>query len=644
MKGSWILVAVFLCLCAAGRAQRPDVAAILGYPQAIYYNGKIVTMDDTTFDSKVGTVVQAMAIRDGKILYTGTNADVQALAGPQTRKYDLKGRMVLPSFIITHEHLNDWAFQEPMAITHVLPNDEKVVHRWLPGKPAKEQIAMLEGVIKEAVSKARPGQWILVSGTWGTNFEYARDMTDIFDKSITKEWLDELAPNNPLRVRDGFLGSVHNAKAIEAWRAADPTAAEPKEGSNFSKTGRSFARPIDPMAMFHNDIPTLAKILNAEFENWAQYGLTGYGSGPYSLNNLRAYYYTEQKGESKGRFGWAYQGPNWDFATLAELATARAKGDYVFLIGAFASSGGNCMTVPGKPEFRELAKTQTSSHGSWDTGRANFGNDENDPDRGCNMAPGKVGRQRVIDTIAAGLGGKGMHTGGDKDIDYMMDAIEEGIKKGGLTEEEVRNQRNAFDHALARPAQISRMKRLNLMMSANNFLLWNEDGHPRMRHSNAIARYYGSEYAAWTAPRKSFTDAGLMSTFEIDRPIPHLLWRMIYIGMTRLNEEENKVYGPQERTDRIIQMKALTRWGSYYMHKEKELGTLEPGKWADFIVIDRDFLTIPDNDIPNVNVLMTMLAGKPTHLTADFAREMGMQPVGASTWKEPIPPGWYKRY
>src|SRR3990167_7568840 len=149
MKKSWILIAMVVFFYAAGMAQRGDVAAVLGYPQTILYNGKIVTMDDPTFESKVGTIVQALAIRDGRIIYTGTNADVQALAGPQTKKIDLKGRMVLPSFTITHEHLNDWSFQEPRAFKHILPNDDKVVSRWIPQGPATEQIGQLATVIPE---------------------------------------------------------------------------------------------------------------------------------------------------------------------------------------------------------------------------------------------------------------------------------------------------------------------------------------------------------------------------------------------------------------------------------------------------------------------------------------------------------------
>ena len=101
-----------------------------------------------------------------------------------------------------------------------------------------------------------------------------------------------------------------------------------------------------------------------------------------------------------------------------------------------------------------------------------------------------------------------------------------------------------------------------------------------------------------------------------------------------------RVYGPQERTDRIIQLKAHTRWGAYYVLRENLLGTLEPGKFADFMVLDRDFLTIPEADIPNINVLMTVVGGKSIHLVSSLAAEIGRQPVGATTWKEKIPAGW----
>ena len=91
--------------------------------------------------------------------------------------------------------------------------------------------------------------------------------------------------------------------------------------------------------------------------------------------------------------------------------------------------------------------------------------------------------------------------------------------------------------------------------------------------------------------------------------------------------------GAGERTDRIVQLKALTRWGAYYVLREDVLGTLERGKFADFIVLDRDYLTIPEDDIPNVKVLMTVVGGKIRHLMPSLVAESGMQPVGPVTWE-----------
>ena len=76
------------------------------------------------------------------------------------------------------------------------------------------------------------------------------------------------------------------------------------------------------------------------------------------------------------------------------------------------------------------------------------------------------------------------------------------------------------------------------------------------------------------------------------------------------------------------------------MLRENLLGTLEAGKFADFIVLDRDILAIPEAEIPQTKVLMTSVGGKVVHLVSSLAREAGMQPVGPSTWTDPIPEGW----
>ena len=133
-------------------------------------------------------------------------------------------------------------------------------------------------------------------------------------------------------------------------------------------------------------------------------------------------------------------------------------------------------------------------------------------------------------------------------------------------------------------------------------------------------------------PRASVTKAGVMNTQEIDRAVPHFLFYNIWVGMTRFNAGCNRTFAPEEGTDLITQLKALTTWGGYYVLREDRLGSLEPGKFADFTVLDRDILSIPQDDIPNIKVLMTVLGGNTVHLMPDLAGEIDMNPVGPSTW------------
>ncbi len=622
-------------LCSQwGAAQSADLAEKLGYPQMIVHNGKIVTMDDASFQSQVGTIVQAMAIRDGKILATGSNNEIRAMAGQQTRMIDVKGRTVLPGFISTHEHPTDWAFLHPRAITHVLPDDEFLIHRWLPNLPLQEQWAKFVPTMKEALAKAKPGQWILLGfNLHGDNTEERSGMNRSpiqtsgiqepfdFKKNITKKLLDQLAPNNPVKVKSGSNHSVINQKAIEESRKVHPTLSVISGNSENStpafsqwlESGYGFNRPIEPNVMFRDNLPALAEILKAEMELWASWGITTFGSSPYAYRNLQAFNYLDQQGEMPGRFGWAYTGPDWSEETLRYLGSILGNGtDHLWLIGAWGRAGGSCMSIPSQEGAAAGDRSEcfTVFH------------------------PGGKFRERTELVIKSGLRIATMYSSGDKDIDYLMDAIEEASKAGGFSLEEIRAKRHTFDggRGAPRPEQISRMKRLGMMATLYNKYL---DSGPRQ-----MAERYGIEYANWVVPRMSLTRAGVMTSNSIDLPLPREVFRLFLKGMNRYDEVAKKVYGPRERTDRIIQLKAWTRWGAYYMLRENLLGTLEPGKFADFIVIDKDLLTIPDDQIPTVRVLMTAVGGKIVHLTVPLANQVGMQPIGPTTWKEKIPPGW----
>ena len=627
------LVFALLCSPLAAQAQNANVAARLGYPQTIFYNGKIVSMNDASFESKIGTVAEALAVRDDKILAMGSSADIRALAGPQTKVIDLKGKTMMPSLIMTHEHPTDWAFIEPRAFLHALPNDDVIISRWMPNVPPKQQIAMLDGMLKDAVAKAKPGQWIRIIFNWGPDYEWAAESEDLFPKSVTKEYLDQLAPRNPVTIKDGFIGSVVNQLAVEEYRKV-------REDMDFYTTGRrgvemdparslrmeragNISRPLDPDGMMRGRLPVLADILKNEMELWAVSGITSFGSGPYAFSNLQALHLLDQQGRLNTRFGWSYQGPKWDLETLRIMSGTLGHGtDHLWLIGAFSGSGSGCMSVPMRPDWIETQKKINPGY----TGEER-----------CTFAPGTESRMINERIVESGMRLAAIHTGGDKDIDFFLDSIEAGSKRAGLTIEQIRSKRHAFDHAAGapRPAQIPRIKNLGMSISMINTILW--ETH---RGASEIAKQYGIEYTSWVAPRNSVTKAGIMSTFEIDRPLPHKVWFFITKGMNRYNDRDKQVYGPGERTDRIIQLKALTVWAGYYMLREKLMGTLDPGKLADYIILDRDYFTIPEADIPNIKVLMTAVGGKVIHLTADYAKEVGMTAVGPTTWAEAIPTGW----
>ncbi|MBI4463341.1 MAG: hypothetical protein HY647_01435, partial [Acidobacteria bacterium] len=92
-----VLLGGVLLACFSLQAQQPP-------SETVFINGKIVTVDDDSFTSRLGTIAQAMHVKDGKILHLGTNDQIRPMAGPTVKVIDLKGRTVVPGFILTHEH------------------------------------------------------------------------------------------------------------------------------------------------------------------------------------------------------------------------------------------------------------------------------------------------------------------------------------------------------------------------------------------------------------------------------------------------------------------------------------------------------------------------------------------------------------
>lgn len=91
---------------------------------------------------------------------------------------------------------------------------------------------------------------------------------------------------------------------------------------------------------------------------------------------------------------------------------------------------------------------------------------------------------------------------------------------------------------------------------------------------------------------------------------------------------DGKVWEPDERIDRVHALKMWTRWAADYVRRPNELGSLETSKFADLLIIDRDYFTIPVDDILKIRPLMTMVGGRIVSLNGSLAKEWGAEPVG----------------
>jgi predicted amidohydrolase YtcJ len=163
-----------------------------------------------------------------------------------------------------------------------------------------------------------------------------------------------------------------------------------------------------------------------------------------------------------------------------------------------------------------------------------------------------------------------------------------------------------------------------MIVGGYNMYLWEGAGQ-------RVLMDYGEEAAQWVQPRQSLLNGGVMNSVEIDRPIGYTnltYFTVLYAGITRKDQDGN-IIAPQQAVSREVMLKSATIWGGYYSKREDKLGSLEPGKLADLVVLDRDYLTIPVDDILNIRVLMTMVGGNVAHLVPSLAREIGMQPAGA---------------
>jgi len=547
------VLAVFaFCAAAAAtfvHAQQPMADTVLT-------NGKIITVDAQF------SIAQAVAVRADRIVAVGTNQDIARLAGPNTKRIDLRGRAVVPGFIDNHAH-----FQEEGAYwTMELRFD---------GMDTRKKV--LDAIAAKA--KATPnGGWVYNLGGWSPA-QFSDDK-----REFTREELDKVSPNNPVFLQFTRWAQYLNSKAIEQlgldkmtepWIERDPsgrpTGITRVAGRNvlFNKAGflktENGGKADLPMDVIRNN----QKLMLRDF---AIAGLTASG-GQCLWEDL--YRQFQREGTASMRFfcfrtvAAGGRGANVLDQQIAEVARLRYHDGDEWMDNSnygerFPGGGGGDVLTPG-PE-------PIASQEAWDAwGR-------------FALAAAKAGAPAQLHTVT------------EKAIDAQLDQLEKVSKQVNL-----RPLRWAFMHMEAvTPPQVERMKKLNMFLAIN----------PRETVSGGLLHQVQGDKAFGMPPLKEIQDSGIMwglgtDAFEVNqfRPFQTLYWAVTgkMVGGTVVNTHT---------ISREAALIAHTRSNAYLFFRENDLGSIQPGRFADLAVIDHDYLTVPAEQIKDIKSVLTMVGGR----------------------------------
>ena len=553
-----------------GTSQAPDV--LTSYPELILTNGQILTVDEDF------SIMEALAIRNGRILATGSNGDIEALAGPGTQRRDLHGRTVIPGIIDSHAHLQDMALNQFAA--DVAAIEPKYRDFSTPAKVEGNTVDEILENIRKIVADRSRGSWVRVT------LAEPQKMGPPFYEQVRRQQLDAISPNNPLAVKVHGILDVIDTEIIDAMRAYFgylPAEAEhDRTGTLSGRVDTTIMRSVIGDLLIERPFDSLYAAYRKQLQLWASYGVTTWSSGITPLRALSVFREMERRREMPIRSALTHS---------VGVAVYPDAGEFYKRLGDVTNMGTDMLWYPGigvvnvDGSFESVCTTLN---------RANP----------CLIArPDDVKRRALFEGIKAGNRVTGTHTGGDLAVDHMLDVIEEASKAAGMTIEQIRAKHHTIDHCTfsPRPDQIERAKRLNILWSCGaNFI---------DTDAADAARWYGEKYAnTWVVPAASVLKANGRLAGHGEGVRNGHYFDNLEMLLTR-KDSQGRVWGPQEAIDRTALLRMYTIWSADYVGREDRLGSLEPGKFADLVVLDRDYMTIPHEEFSEITPLLTMVNG-----------------------------------
>jgi predicted amidohydrolase YtcJ len=617
MKLRWSMMLIVV-LCLAGSAA-PWLAA--QQADMILHNGKILTVD------KNFTIAQAIAITGNKITAVGTDQDVLRQAGPNTLKIDLKGRTVIPGLIDDHLHVvGTWPAQEDPSKQRHYNVD------WRGVRNKQDAMNEMMGIMRKY--NPPPGVWLRFDNNLGNDLGIAKILYD----DLNKEDLDKVAPNNPIFLTMGIPDENGMFVNGVAWNILM------KEHGNFIKKYGRYWLGANGQPDGHLEPPATRVLLN-EHAPWptAEQAAPGIkdrldelsSEGMTTLSTklrkfgIDAYKLLNQRSEQVLRLGYGpgydYFGDNFTPQDMAKFKNIVGSGDDMNWVTSFATSSVDGVTTRACTNQKRIGGAFGILDGWYPQGQCHMDSEyKGGPPRSANIS-GNYFRDWLIMQGSMGIRLANDHVAGDRNIESILAIVEQLQKQYGKNS----TKNWGMDHCyLVDPKDFKRLAADGVMMSCFPSPFMSPAG------MSDIATSYGDKVAnTMVESMGSMLKAGVRVSYESDGADRWLGLQRVLI--TR-KDPEGKVWGPQERVDRPTALTTFTSQAADYVLKPDKIGSLEVGKLADLAVLDRDYLTIPDEDIQHIVSLLTIMDGKVRFIDTGFSNEYNLKPAGAiiSTNKE----------
>ena len=553
----------------AGLASLSTVPA-LAQPETttVFAGGTVLTVDAEFSEA------QAIAIRGNKILAVGSEAEVRAAAGDNATVVDLAGRTLLPGFIDAHTHV--------VAGSVVDATMEYV------GMAKYGTVAEVLEHIRAKAANTPAGEWLVFR-----NFDPAvQEGPD----ALTFAELDPISTEQPIFV---FNASGHlayaNSKAFEVAGipadVANPPGAEFVRNAQGKLTGImknnvAFLQVLGvyPAIAKADPIETLIGLLG----KWSEHGLT-------TVSELA--------------LGGLSQSPADTDVMVAASKTGRLKARIraypFYTVGAEAWDKAGIKPGIGN-ELARVAGYKLVADGS----NQGFTGLQRDPYLNSDSRGLAYMSTDELKSVALDRAEKGwhlaIHGNGDAAIDNILDTCE-ALREAGIDMDKVRVR---IEHcSILHDDQIARMKELGVSAS---FLI----GHVHYWGVAMRDEVFGEEKAQLLDRCRAVEEAGvgftLHSDFMVTDPEP---LHMIEMAVTRKTwKEPDYVLAPQETISVESAIRAITSEAAWQLFSDHEVGSLEPGKFADMVIIDKDPRTVDPDTIKDIKVLETWMDGRQTYV------------------------------